>query len=112
MEMPETIKKSNNVFISYIDDKMQLIVAYWSFDLSAGESIKLPLIATRTTILFEIHPYHLVDKNLFVTSINVNDFEELDAPTTLEAFDNHFSLPKTDYAKPGEMIIIEITRMR
>ena len=110
--MPETIKKSNNVFVSYYDEKTQLIIAYWSFDLWASETIKLPFIATRTTMLFEIRPYHLVDKNLFVTSIKVNDFEELDAPIPVEAFDNHFSLPKTEYAKPGEMIVIEITRMR
>jgi hypothetical protein len=104
--------KNNNVLISYCNDESRLTVSYWSFDLSPGESVKLPFIAMRTSMLFEIRPSSCVDKYLFVTSINVKGFEELDAPTPLEAFDNHFSLPKTDYAEPGEMIIVEITRMK
>lgn len=94
-----------------IGNKPELIVAYWAFDLSVGESIKLPFIASKETMLYEIHPYHCKDKNLFVLSIEVNHFEELDGPTPLEAFDNHFALPKTDDCKPGQMIVIEIKRM-
>lgn len=103
--------KQERVVIQYFDVFGRLINVMWTFQVSLNETVILPFMSNIEARVDCIIPYKS-SKDLYVTKITVNELDQITDPIPLRAFENYFAMPKTDDARPGELIIIEIKRIK